>query len=653
LAFEASERFGHSSAGEEFARRTGLAVRDGIVHLGIARLVSANAREPYGAKVGALGDALAHAGYGRAVIANADGSLPDDPADRGYHREATAALVGSDGVVPSGAVSTGLLEGDVRAPFGVRLDPNKVLDAFVSVWRDKSVVLVEASDLARVDAYARYASPDQRARQLHDALVQTDALVGRLLAEVDPTRDAVLTISPSHPASSDSLGVVALQTPAGGRGYLRSATTRRTGFVAIVDIAPTILDVFGIPAPTSMEGQPMLGGHGNASFADRRAFLVQANADGLFRDQLVDPAQSVYATLTIFVAAGVALLAWTDRHRHLLRVGALGLLAYPTVTYLAAPRHFASNGGTSAFWLFVAIATVGFALVCELIGRRGPVGPLVCALGLVVGLHLVDAFTGLHLEFNTPFGYSPTIGIRIAGIGNQTFAQLAAASLLLAGFVAARTRWHRPALAVGLLGVTLVALIAPFFGQNFGATLAATPAFVVFAWLLARRPVRVRHIAALGAILVSSGLAVGFVDLLRPAKQRTHIGRFFAQVINHGWPGFIMVIHRKAASNLETFSNTGWLLLIIASVALLVFLAFGPAQSLRQLRQSPPAVRATTASLATLMVLGYAFKDSGIAVPAMMLGVTVAVLAFVIPDHTPNRAQPGNHPALEPDPSPG
>ena len=258
------------------------------------------------------------------------------------------------------------------------------------------------------------------------------------------------------------------------------------------------------------------------------------------------------------------------------------------------------------------------------------------ALGLVVGLHLVDAFTGLHLEFNTPFGYSPTVGIRLAGIGNQTFAQLSAAAVLLAGFIAARNRSHRPAIAMGLLGVTLVALIAPFFGQNFGATLAATPAFVVFAWLLTGHNVRVRNVLALGAILVGAGLLVGFVDLSRPADQRTHIGRFFAQVGNHGWSGFSMVIGRKASANFETFSNTGWMLLIVASLALLAFLAWGPAQSLRQLRDAPRSARATAASLATLMTLGYVFKDSGIAVPAMMLGVTVAVLAFVVRGEIPD-----------------
>ena len=93
------------------------------------------------------------------------------------------------------------------------------------------------------------------------------------------------------------------------------------------------------------------------------------------------------------------------------------------------------------------------------------------------------------------------------------------------------------------------------------------------------------------------------------------------------------------------------MLLIVASLALLAFLAWGPAQSLRQLRDAPRSARATAASLAALMTLGYVFKDSGIAVPAMMLGVTVAVLAFVVPDAVASHDPPSNESAADLDAS--
>ena len=60
---------------------------------------------------------------------------------------------------------------------------------------------------------------------------------------------------------------------------------------------------------------------------------------------------------------------------------------------------------------------------------------LLVGLGSIVALHLVDLVTGAHLEWNTVFGYSPTIGIRFVGQGNMTFSQLAAAAVLFAGLL--------------------------------------------------------------------------------------------------------------------------------------------------------------------------------------------------------------------------
>ena len=53
-----------------------------------------------------------------------------------------------------------------------------------------------------------------------------------------------------------------------------------------------------------------------------------------------------------------------------------------------------------------------------LVGRRHPADPLLYALGGMMLLHVLDAFASARLEFNTVFGYTATIGIRLAGLGN-------------------------------------------------------------------------------------------------------------------------------------------------------------------------------------------------------------------------------------------
>ena len=124
---------------------------------------------------------------------------------------------------------------------------------------DRSVVLVEASDLARADRYRPYvvghrATPPAASWRVRRA----DALFGELLDHVDPTRDVVIVVGPAHAQDGVTLTPLAIRGPGSTPGLLTSSTTRRSGFVQIQDVAPTDPDVARqSPVPTSMEGEPV------------------------------------------------------------------------------------------------------------------------------------------------------------------------------------------------------------------------------------------------------------------------------------------------------------------------------------------------------------------------------------------------------------
>jgi hypothetical protein len=274
------------------------------------------------------------------------------------------------------------------------------------------------------------------------------------------------------------------------------------------------------------------------------------------------------------------------------------------------------------------------AALYALAGRLTRTTGVEAALGVILVVHLFDAVSGAHLEFNTAFGYSATVGIRIAGLGNPTFAQVGAAAVLLAGLAVVRSPRYGRRIAWSLLGVTFVVLAAPFFGQSFGAALATAPAFALFAWLVSGRALKVRHGVALAGLLVVAGLAVGFVDLLRPGADQTHIGVFFQRVGTGGSGGFFTVLHRKLDENLASFHDRAWVWLAVICAATLAWLLV--ARHLRRILDWPGAAwRATTASLLVLLVLGYGLKDSGIAVPAVMLYVILATVAALVAERLP------------------
>ena len=648
-AFEPDERFGNATAGDVFERRTGTIAKDGLVHLGLADVLDQNTGLLFDAVVGSFGDTLAGAGYSRAVIANADGSEPDSPiSPSAYHRTAVVSLMGANGTVPGGAVGRELLRKDPTVPYGVRLDVPAVDRAFRKVWKAKSVVLVEASDLVRADEYSTYETSTQRTVQLQKALDRTDTLVGSLLSHVDLSRDAVLVVGPAKPSSNSALTIAAVHASGYEPGLMKSGTTRRAGFVGLVDVAPTVLNVLGVDRPEDMEGRPMKMAGDGGSFADRVSFFDHASADGLFRDHLVDVASNAVIAVTLAFVLAAVILIWLRRWRTFLQWAALVVIGFPLATFAASRIHFADGGGTAAYWAFVSGVTLAFALVCRLLGRRHPLDPLIAGLALLAAAHAVDAVTGTHLEFNAVFGYSPTVGIRFAGLGNLASAQLTASVAILAGLLAWRIGGRRGInVAIAVMAVTIVVIAAPIWGQDFGGTLATTPAFALLAWMLLGRRVTVRTVIALVGILFAGGLLVGFIDLLRPSDQRTHVGRFFEKVGNEGWSGFVTVLHRKSNENVDTLGSTGWIFVIVAVVALALFLWYRPPNGLRRAVERIPTLRASAIGFAVAAGLGYALNDSGIVIPGIMLSIAAAAIVYLVTVVEYPGLEPPVPPALE------
>jgi hypothetical protein len=640
--FGVDEDFGRDPAGDVFRTRTGTAPGDGLVYMPINNAIDDNDSELFGAEVGLLADQLRDAGVGRAVVANADGTDPSVPEDRvpPYRRSAVAALMTSDGKVPGGRVDRELLERAPEAPFGLRFDPEAVLDTFRASWRGRSVVLVEASDLLRADLAARFASDDQRVKIRARALRRTDALVGRLLEEVDADRDAVIVVGPSSPDERPSLTPASVRAPGFEPGLLRSSTTRHDGFVNMVDVAPTILRLLGLDRPEAMEGRKMATGEPAGSLASRMERLVHANEDGLFRDGHVGASMTTVLVLACVLAVLIALVDWL-RARGVRRAWwgggawlgaflAFALIGFLDATYLAVPVHFARNGGAVAYWAFVVGVALLLAIVFSVVGRRNLVRGVLVALGSVVVLHVVDLVTGAHLEWNSVFGYSPTIGIRLVGEGNMTFAQLSTATLLFAGLLA----WRVPTragkrTAVGLLAAVIVVMGVPIWGNDFGAVVSALPGFAVLAWMLLGHEVRARTVAAITGIAVAAVIAVGLLDLLRPADQRTHVGRFL-QKIGTDFDGAVLVVQRKASANLRVFGHSVLLGVIIVLVLLVAYLWYVAPRSLRPLSARITTTRPTVLGFLVLAVLGFALNDSGIAIPGMMCAVFQSALVVLM-----------------------
>jgi len=642
-AFEIDEPFGRDTAGNVFERRTGEQVDRGIVALALAELLAENDAELYDAEVGALGDALARAGHPRAVIGNADGDQPPASEEATYRRTVVEGLIGSDGVVPAGRVGPELLAEDTGAPFGLRLDNDAVAEAFSDVWDPGAVVLVEASDLVREDVYRSFATSDERPRLFRDALRATDELVGLLLDEVDLERDIVLVVGPSHPERQVRLTVAALHEPGVEPGLLRSGSTRRSGFVQLVDIAPTILDRLGIEKPDAMEGQPVSVGDRGGSADDRRDFLVEADAAATFRDAQVGPVATLFVLVQLALALGT-MFAVVRRPRPSLQQvlfgGALVALAYLPAVYLSRLLPF-HDFGSVAYFAFLVLGAAALAGVYRLAGRAAPLDALMVALGAIVAILLLDVVLGAHLQFNGALGYSPKVAGRFTGFGNLGYAALASSAVILAGLIAHRIGGRRgPRVAVALLALVFVIDAVPFWGSDVGGTLSLLPGYAVASYLLLGLRVRVRTIVVCAVGAVAAVVLFGLVDLSRPTDQRSHLGRLFERIADDGWSSFATVIARKAGTNLSGLTTSVWMWMLPIAFGLVAWLVWKTPARLQGIDRRIPQLRAAAVGLAIVAVLGFALNDTGIAVPAVMLAVANSVLIALVASTPADEREP-------------
>ena len=439
----------------------------------------------------------------------------------------------------------------------------------------------------------------------------------------------------SRPYASGSrtdLTVFGVQSPEVPAGLLSSGTTRRDGFVQTVDVAPTILSLFGIEPPSSMEGTLMERSASGGSAAERREFLVEADAAAQFRDDKVGPASVLFvlAQLALWVLAILALTRRRPAVGAVAQVAALAVLAYLPATYIAGalPMH---RWGSAAYWAFVLVTPTIVAVVVYRLTRRVLVDPLIAVLGLLVAFMSVDIAVGGPLQFNTVFGYTPTVAGRFNGMGNPAFAMTAAAGIILAALLAHRIGGRRGAWAgVALLGWVVVLDGAPFLGADVGGALALIPSAGVTAWMLLGLRIRARTAIAWAAGTVAVVVAFGLLDLSRPPAQQTHLGRLLADVRDNGFEAFQTVVLRKLNANLSVLTGSVWTLMVPLVFAFIAFMIWWAPWRLRSIGERIPEERAAVAGLLTAMVLGFALNDSGISVPGMMIGVANASLVFLV-----------------------
>lgn len=460
-----------------------------------------------------------------------------------------------------------------------------------------------------------------------------DAALARRLRDV-PRDASVLVVGGSDAAAGPvHLHVAIAAGPTFPVGWLSSASTSRTPYSELIDVAPTIVTLLGLPVPPAWSGRPWQGRPSTAPGPERLSRLRDLDRQSVQGSRWRTPFAWLLVTAVLMTcAAAILRLAGITRVRTPRRWDLLPLVlrtvaALPLGTWLAqaVPWWRASVWVLVAVVLAVALATAALATH---VARRHPVAGILLVTIPSGGLLLWDIVSGSRLQVAALLGDLPTTAARFHGSGNASSAVVAAATVLVVGLLAASLPQVLRITTIIAAGTGVTAVLgSPTLGADLGGVLALAPAVVVLAVSTRRRRPR-RAVAAAAAGSLVAMLIVGSTALLwdatRTSGGRTHLGRFGRQA---GGASGGTVLARKADAAAATLVTSPFALLLVGAAVATVVLWLLRDVVTRQL-PNLPGLWPSVASLAVAGVVGSMVNDSGVLVLGMTLTLgTPVVLA--------------------------
>lgn len=466
-----------------------------------------------------------------------------------------------------------------------------------------------------------------------DAASSLDAQLGELLEQL-PEGTTVVVAGVADRGGQAGVRAALVWREGMVPSTLFSATTRQSGLVQTTDLTATVLTLAGTEVPPAVSGQPVQAVPAGRD-ADARVDQLQDLSAAVGGAQAL--AVPVLGVGCLLVLAALLVLGLTGQ-RSSLRVLGLGAMAFPSATFLAglAPWWLGSPAWLTLTLVLLVLIALHVALALLGPWRSHPLGPPAVVAALTVVVLGVDVALGSPLALISILGAQPLTAGRFYGMGNVAYGIFAVSGLLLAGCLAgllhSRPHARRAAavLVVAVLGLLLVLTDgAPAWGADFGGVPGLVVALGVLG--LAAAQVRLTLVRALliwvGAVVAAGALM--FLDWLRPAGSRTHLGDFLQAVIDGG---ALDIVTRKLDQSLGILVRypASWLAVIALAAVLWAVLSPGsrPGRLLEPLWQLP-MLRPTVLAVLTCLVIGWALNDSGIAIVGIGLAVLIAAAVSV------------------------
>ncbi|MGL6107408.1 hypothetical protein [Romboutsia sp.] len=591
----------------------------GINDISINKSINENLENgQYGSTLGALGQTLSDNHKKVALIGNSDIVLNGQ-----LTKNRNLGLVAMDnyGRIDSGNIDNINIE-DYTMPYGIRADYKKLIDETKKSYKESDVVFVELGDTYRLDEYKPNLNEETYSKMKKAIYKNINGYLEEVLSMAGEN-DTVYIVSP-FPSNLDYTNKKRLspivKLKGDGKGIISSATTRRDGIVANLDVGVDILNEFGLKNE-AMIGRTykLVDKEDNVEFIDGEFEKVVSIAN--IRSTVINGFVGVISASWVIAMIAILLRNYLPNKEKVFIVLKefikLGIIM--PLSFLIAPIFNFKNP------LSITIGILITTLVLYLIGRKlfkDDVKQMGFFALLTISIIAIDSLFGTYLMQNNIMSYDAIIGARYYGIGNE-YEGVTIASAVFS--MAVLLNYKRiPKWLVAVLSIIILITSAyPSMGANVGGAISESVAYLLFILLMFDVKLDFKKVILLG--LTAVGVVVVFAVLDVISGSESHLSVFVNEIMIKGPSAIIQTFARKIQMNLKLAQTSVWVNILLAGIGIIGILIFRPSKHFREIAKRYPIIfkgfiASMVGCIVTLLV-----NDSGI------VAASTAAIYILIP----------------------
>lgn len=563
----------------------------------------------YGSVLGSLGQTLSENKLKVALLGNSD---TIENGDLVKNRNLGLVAMDEFGRIDGGNIDNINIE-NPSMPFGIQTDYKKLIAETKKYYENSNALFIELGDTYRLDLYKSYLNENTYKSMKSNIYKSIDKYLKEVF-EMVGENDTVY-IASGFPSNLDYKNKKRLSPiikfKDSGKGVLASATTRRDGIVANLDVGVDILNEFGLT---------------NENMVGKSYSLVNKNdnIDYLLGEyEKIVSISSIRSTI-INGFVGVVSASWViamvlvffkDKIPHkdkifnfLKEFIKLGFIL--PISFLIAPIfNFKSQLG-------ISMGIILTTLILYLIGKKvfkDDIKHMAFFALLTITVIAIDSVIGTPLMKNSIMSYDAIIGARYYGMGNE-YQGIAIGSAIFGLSVLLDYNKIPKWVASVLCLIILITTASPTMGANVGAAISECVAYLLLVLLIFNVKLDFKKVILLGLAAVGVVFAFAAIDII--SGSESHLSGFIKQIMINGPSEIIQTFSRKIQMNLKLAKTSVWVNILLAGVAIVGVLIFKPSRHFRKLAKNHPFV--FKGFIATLVGCGVTLlvNDSGIVAAA-------------------------------------